>query len=433
MRVHWKVGGLIGGLTLLLLGAGAARADVVPGDVIDKTNWQKVEGLLPESMLNYVKKGDLTMKIGKLEYDPIPQPDFMAAAEQNAGKFDIDAEGGLIDPKTGKRPEYVYGFPFPKIDPNDPKAGSKVVWNKWYPLFRTGQNYFPFSVDWVGRGGFERQITAQVSSMYYDGRKYRMPNPDATETREIIQVLGPSSAAGFVQLTWRYLDNRPDGVWSYIPALRRTRQLSAANRSDPFLGSDFVNDDSSLWFGKNQSFTWKLVGQQDVLVQTMGPKPVPLEPGAKWEGGQEYMQPKSFPGAIWGWSDKSWTGAPWFASNMIWVKRPVWIVEGFPKDPYYSYGKQLFYLDRESFGMVYKIIYDRAGQYWKTAMVDLDPAWNADGSERFALVAFTLAIDDKSDHASTDPAASPTNIFQFNTPRQGPDTFTVDGLLRLGK
>jgi hypothetical protein len=433
MRAHWKIGGLLGGLTLLLLGAGGARADVQPGDVIDQTNWQKVEGLLPESMLNHVKKGDLPMKIGKLEYDPLMQADFMASAEQNAGKFDIDADGGLIDPKTGKRPEYVYGFPFPKIDPNDPKAGSKVVWNKWYPIFRSAQNYFPFAVDWVGTGGFERRITAQVSTLYYDGRQYRIPNPDSTETREIIQVLGPASVQGIVQLTWRYMDNRFDSVWSYAPALRRTRQLSSANRSDPFLGSDFVNDDSSLWFGKNQSFTWKLVGQQDVLVQTTIQKPVELIAGQKWEGGQEYTQPKTFPGAIWGWQDKEWKGAPWWAANMVWVKRPVYIIEGFPKDPYYSYGKQLFYVDRDSFTMVYKIIYDRAGQYWKTVMVDLDQAWNTDGSQRYQIVAFTLAVDDKSDHASTDPAASPENIFQFNSPRLQPDMFTVDGLLRLGK
>ena len=433
MSYKQAVGGLILAFALCGPGAGTLRADVVPGDVVDKSNWQKVEGLLPEPVLNWVKKGDLLLKISALAYDPVPQSDFLDASRENVGKFDIDEEGGLIDATTRKRPAYVYGYPFYQIDPNDPKAGSKIVWNKWYPLFKMAQNYFPFAVDWVGRGGFERRITAQVSTMYYDGRVYRIPNPDSTETREIIQVLGPASASGFVQLTWRYLNNRQDGVWSYIPALRRTRQLSAANRSDPFLGSDFVNDDSSLWFGKNQSFKWKVVGQQEVLIQTASPDPVTIIPGAKWEGGQEYVQPKTFPGAVWGWSDDTWRGAPWFASNMIWVKRPVYIVEGFPKDPYYSYGKQLFYVDRENFAMYYKVIFDRAGQYWKTVTVDFGPAWNADGVDRYGLVSFTLAVDDKTDHASSNPAASPENIFQFNSPRMQPDMFTVEGLLRLGK
>jgi hypothetical protein len=425
--------GIAAGLAMLLVAAAPLRAELQAGQTIDKSNWQEVKDLLPESMLNYVKKGDYILKIGKLSYEPVFEPKFQSASESNGGKYGIDNEGGLIDPKTGKRPEYIYGFPFPKIDPKDPNAGVKVLWNKWYALFKTSQNYFPFSVDWVGRGGFERRITAQVSTMYYDGRAYRIPNPDATELREIIQVLGPASVQGIVQLTWRYMDNRPDSVWSYAPAIRRTRQLTSANRSDPFLGSDFVNDDSSLWFGKNQSFTWKLIGQQDVLVQTAGPNPVKLDAGQKWEGGQEWKSTSAFPGAKWGWEDKGWTGAPWVATNMIWVKRPVWVVEGQPKDPYYSYGRQIFYVDRENYGMYYKIIYNRAGEYWKTVMVDMDPAWNPDGSERYGLVAFTLAIDDKTDHASTDPAASSENIFQFNTPRMQPPMFTVDGLLRFGK
>jgi len=30
---------------------------------------------------------------------------------------------------TGKQPHYILGFPFPIIDPADPKAGTKVVWS----------------------------------------------------------------------------------------------------------------------------------------------------------------------------------------------------------------------------------------------------------------------------------------------------------------
>ena len=56
--------------SLLLCLTPPANADVVPGDVIDKTNWQKVEGLLPESVLNWVKKGEFILNIGELQWDP---------------------------------------------------------------------------------------------------------------------------------------------------------------------------------------------------------------------------------------------------------------------------------------------------------------------------------------------------------------------------
>ena len=45
-------------------------ADVVPGDIIDKTNYQKIETLVPDFILNWIKEGDLIIKIGKLDFDP---------------------------------------------------------------------------------------------------------------------------------------------------------------------------------------------------------------------------------------------------------------------------------------------------------------------------------------------------------------------------
>ena len=53
----------------LCLGS-SASADVVAGDIIDKTNWEKIEGMVPEPVLNCVKKGDLTIRVDDLEYDP---------------------------------------------------------------------------------------------------------------------------------------------------------------------------------------------------------------------------------------------------------------------------------------------------------------------------------------------------------------------------
>ena len=35
-----------------------ASAEPPPGTVIDKTNWQEIEGLVPDAVLNWIKKGD---------------------------------------------------------------------------------------------------------------------------------------------------------------------------------------------------------------------------------------------------------------------------------------------------------------------------------------------------------------------------------------
>ena len=56
-------------LWMIGLPAECVWADVEPGDYIDKSNYEKIENLVPDFVLDWVKTGDLTMKIGKLNFD----------------------------------------------------------------------------------------------------------------------------------------------------------------------------------------------------------------------------------------------------------------------------------------------------------------------------------------------------------------------------
>ena len=51
---------------------------------------------------------------------------------------------------------------------------------------------------------------------------------------------------GMANLFIRHLDGRPDSVYAYVPAIRRVKRLSGANRSDPQMGSDMTMDDSQV-------------------------------------------------------------------------------------------------------------------------------------------------------------------------------------------
>jgi hypothetical protein len=418
---------------LLLIGVGTVRADLATGTVIDRDNWQSVADLLPLSVLDWVKKGDLTLALGEMRDEVSWEAAFVAASEANADRYDVDAEGNLIDRGTGQRPPYTYGFAFPHIGSEDPSAGVKVMWNTSATTYKFRRLFTPFAIHWVGRNGFERLVGGQVLSISYDFQPNPPENPDCTETRDFFQGLSPASSEGIAVLTWRYMDNRPDSVWGYTPTIRRVRQLTAANRSDPFLGSDLVQDDGLLWLGKHQSFTWKLLGSQDVLVPALVTSYVKLVPGQRWAGGQEWKSPKDFPGAEFGWESTNWKGAPWLPTNFIWVKRPVWLVEGHPKDPYYSYGRQIFYIDRVAYKIYYKVIYTPAGEYWKTVFNDLGIGVTPDGSERQVITALIVAVDDRADHASYTKGNAPDFIVEYNSARAQPEMFTVGGLLRMGK
>ena len=119
-------------LTLLITVFGST--EVWSGEVIDKTNWEQAEGLVPHTILNWVKAGKLTLHLGELNYDPaiyLPQH-ALDALKGNIGKYDIDEKGWVVEAATGKPAMQVMGFPFPEIDVNDPTAAEKIMHNKMY-------------------------------------------------------------------------------------------------------------------------------------------------------------------------------------------------------------------------------------------------------------------------------------------------------------
>jgi hypothetical protein len=123
-------------ILLALASAAPAVADsAAMGEpwILDSNNWQQAENLLPEVVLERIKKGDYWYKVQPVDPEKFKanySPQFWAATESNAGKYDVkDDICGLQEKATGKLPDYWFGLPFPQIDPKDPKAGCKMAWN----------------------------------------------------------------------------------------------------------------------------------------------------------------------------------------------------------------------------------------------------------------------------------------------------------------
>ncbi len=67
------------------------------------------------------------------------------------------------------------------------------------------------------------------------------------EKRLAIFYITPKSIMGTAFLTYDYPDaSIDDDQWLYMPALRKTRRISAANRGDYFLGTDLTYEDIKL-------------------------------------------------------------------------------------------------------------------------------------------------------------------------------------------
>jgi len=81
--------------------------------------------------------------------------------------------------------------------------------------------------------------------------------------------------------------------------------------------------------------------------------------------------------------------------------RPMYVVEAIPKFRQYPYSKMVFYIDAESYYIIYKEAYDKKGQLWKVFI----NAWNDSKDEtRFPPdIGTSLTIDLQAEHASAMP------------------------------
>ena len=64
------------------------------------------------------------------------------------------------------------------------------------------------------------------------------------EKRTVLFYVSPANVKGTAFLTWDYADEKiDDDQWLYLPATRKIRRVSAADRGDSFLGTDFSFED----------------------------------------------------------------------------------------------------------------------------------------------------------------------------------------------
>jgi uncharacterized protein DUF1329 len=345
-----SVGRMAFAAALAFVAPSVAADDLKPGETLDKTNWQKADGLLPPEILKHYREGGYQNKIvdwPESKYNMAP--DFKAGTEANEGKLTTGPQGTILDKSTGKQPPYLIGHPFPTIDPKDPNAGVKILWNHFYRTWYFGNLHAQSQINWMSPTSLERRADVDVRFAYYDGipeDEKLSSNPDNFLYRNLAIVTSPADLNGTAALTWRYREGeKRDSSWAYVPALRRVRAVSPANRSDGFIGSDESQDDGPFFDGKVEDFDWKLKGEVDQLrlSEETNLKGVA---SARWVEGRGWDT--DWPDLPYiGYMDPKWKGIAWAPTAAATLsKRPFWVIEGTPHDKYYLYGKLELYIDR---------------------------------------------------------------------------------------
>ncbi|HYD48421.1 MAG TPA: outer membrane lipoprotein-sorting protein, partial [Terriglobales bacterium] len=200
-------------------------------------------------------------------------------------------------------------------------------------------------------GGVERRTDQNVNFMFYDGqpKRYSVDNPQNFLSKQLVVAMFPADLHGTAALNWRYRDpDKRDSAWAFVPALRRVRAVSPANRSDGFLGSDMSQDDGPFFDGKPEDFNWTLEGEVDQY-RLVDPLSLKGQSNAVWlpQGGWRAMwdpDVKQF-----GYQEKGWQGIAWAPVSGALAKRKFYVLSAIPKDRYYLYGKIQLYIDKETY------------------------------------------------------------------------------------
>ncbi len=419
---------LIGGIPAMV------TADVAPGDKIDTSNWEKAEGLLPNSVLDWVKTGDFALDVVELDYNPTEymNPTAKASLETNKGKYELDDELLFVDKATGEFPKYIQGIPFPEVDEQDPRAAVKLMYNRFYDGYSMGSIYLPFTADWVGRNsGLERQVMCSWEQYPLDGYPPHegKKNKEGYERFALIRVLAPFDIKGTNILLMRYRGAKMDTTLAYVPAIRRVRRMSPANRSDAFIGSDCCVDDAWCFDGKVVAFDWELGGKQTALFPFLDTKVQMLEKNK--HGG--WSTSKSIKQIEYGHEKEGWQGAPWLPTNLVWAKRDAYVIKMKPKDPYYNYGPHSLWLDAEVNVMTFwKVIHDRADKYWKTVWYSWQAYKSPDDSHRQLVPGSMLCVDDRVGHATIIGFPEPDRVWNYGW-KLDPNDYTLGGFQKACK
>ena len=202
-----------------------------------------------------VKRG---VKIRVAENKPAPMPPpLREATEKYSAQVKLSEDGNyLID--------HIAGIPFPNIDTNDERAGTKLVFNFETAVALDDLDLRNFDCDTgaVGRDGGSVRVEKHflidhIRRLYFVGRLEvepypDMPNKDKVRYKEALYpLIEPFDLKGVGFTLNRYLDPpRHDDTWLYLPILRRVRRLSSAQRSDALFGQDTDMDSYAGFAGK---------------------------------------------------------------------------------------------------------------------------------------------------------------------------------------
>jgi len=383
-----------------------AETEILPNDVpplpdgasgspvtINSANVAAWKSLLVPELMATVRAGELALVARKeLGYRWRIDDAWEAQSRRNGAEHTL----ALVDGSTALRADVPvnYGYPFGSesevLTKSSPGiVGARVAWNAHGAWWGFGSLAGDFETTWLKKGRPIRIVRGRFLRAYPASLG---AEPSAQIFREKIGFHSPEAIAGLTWLTYRFLGSDEDVVWFYSPALGKARQLTGSNRADALARGAVSADDLFVWSGKVELVD--AVADRSVVGLTPFPG---LELGGIGAGQSAGC---FLPGHGSGGEDR---GASALSSTVVdpaailggatFVPRRLWRVELTSNDPYSLYGRQVLYVDKASMLPVYKFVYNRSGQLWKTVIGSFGLATAADRLVRIPFPHSQVVID----------------------------------------
>ena len=337
----------------------AADTELKPGDVIGPHNWQRVQSMVGQNLLNRIK-GGYTFKIKPSRPRREPK-EYIAATEKYAGRVGLGNRGELVN--------YVAGRPFPNISPSDPKAGLKLAWNfvnRWLGDDRKdggGTASERATMYILEKNGSERKNEVIRYTIRTRGRVSMAPLP-AFEGYDHINWMSlyadeyPRDTSGTTTLEIRYADpDHEDDLYVYVPIIRLVRHAPPTQRCATFGRQQFNFDDVNSFNGKVTNFNYKFIGQRQ-MIGNFSQQQIPLR---RKQG--DYLP-----------LDEAWEVFDAF------------VLEITPKDSRYCYPRKVLHIDTATYQNIWGQIFDAKGNLWKEQLSFYVPVELVDGQEGLSFV-----------------------------------------------
>ncbi len=367
------------------------------GQKIDKTNVDAVAEYLPKAYVGVYKN---PQKWGvpedkKLHFTIVPYKTVMptsgriSATKKYAPTVTV-GEDGFIENYAD-----IAGVPFP-----DPETGLEVAWNFDFNTHGDTSCYIKHAPNVNPKSRSERPSEQKQWEYFFmhrteiDPRPAVPDNPKGIHRGIFMHMYEPAEFLNTRYYSLRFADpKKEDVMYMWYAQFRRIRRLSTAQRCDSIDGTDIIYDDEFFWDGHITRNHYTFKGKKELLC-------------CRHQDISRINRP----------------GGQVPPSNISLERCNTLVVDVVSKNPNYLYSKRVWYVDPESYLILWTDIYDQNGRFWKGYM-QITSVVDTAVKEKKHFIVGTTYIDFQRIHGGTQ-----TSDIQGVSIDLDPDMFSISYL-----